>query len=1108
MHRSRRRFSVGLLLRYEATPFLTELRVIGAQDCEVSEKVWPNDERSSCNQWAAYCVIFDASILLTIRRRRLQRPHWRKSRGGLGPHWSYNDPVDPRVVGVNQQPASLRQSAQRSWLNLQPAGKQIRLLEDSRRRLFIPAAVKQLHPPPPPPGQFTVDPSRISRLAVLRRRAGSGSGFFFKCGAGPQGKRSIASTCDTNPLGGGGAVAERLARPPATKANRAQIPSRVTGFSPVGIVPDDGTGWRAFSGISHIYPAISFRRCSVLTSITHVGSQDLAVKRRPNLFTHESFVRHKECRANPARRLNTLAPVFLPAVQNSSNVAGGAAKVKLDRVGDERLPALTRAATCFNTRSATMCLCLSYKIKDHRHVHGEITMGSDGRSGGSISLRRLIKVLSQMFTRHFHFNVKKVNCFLSGATVTEWLACSPPTKANRVQSPAGSLPDFRRWESCRTMPLVGGELPFPPALSFRRRSLFTSITLIGSQDHDVDSRPNLFTHCFIFVIANFLWRTPDIVPGRRTDPLVHTGRCREEGINSQLEGLISELTQPPRPFLHRPSPQTTRILPPNELFWAFKIEKRGNDKGDTNTHHQCLITPTLKACIPVPRVNDKRPVFAVCSEHTALAEPTFPFLHPLPASPAKLPDTRLDATSRFNATFPAQLRGANLLSIFSRSKQLCLRFDRCGELKSAARGGEIHRVSSILCPRCRSKNNTFTALRCGAKEHRPEASVTRGTWKPSNTRWTFNDVRSHRPLCRRMFIARAAGGLNPVAAKWLRRSPPTTAMRVRYPVGSLPDFCIWEWCWTMPLAGGFSRGTPFSPRPCILGSHVMSGDDGHLRVPAGKPVTRRVLPRPGFAPHSTVPISHIVLFSALEANKQEGDKGYSATGIWCAVATKRKARNWRAMFSSCCVYLWDLNQSRTHPNRRYSRSQLQSTTHTPLATTDCSRNQPPEPTRNVTARTARSHTCSTVAERRRGSRKPAHVPPRRTMFNPRLGHSRIFACENRAGRCRYWAPGFLGDLPFTPAPSFRRCSILTSITLIGSQDLAFKSHPNLFHSLVLEEIARALKLIFRKFHSAAQRRRRETQMSCDVMSTLVLLGITATLVGREQKPIVDVRLVE
>ncbi|KAJ8874925.1 hypothetical protein PR048_022815 [Dryococelus australis] len=73
------------------------------------------------------------------------------------------------------------------------------------------------------------------------------------------------------------------------------------------------------------------------------------------------------------------------------------------------------------------------------------------------------------------------------------LACSPPTKTDRVQSPVGS-PDFRKWESCWTMTLVGGfsrESPVSPALSFR--SIFTSITLIGSQDLAVKSRPNIFT---------------------------------------------------------------------------------------------------------------------------------------------------------------------------------------------------------------------------------------------------------------------------------------------------------------------------------------------------------------------------------------------------------------------------------------------------------------------------------------------------------------------------------------------------------------------------------------------------------------------------------------
>ncbi|KAJ8881007.1 hypothetical protein PR048_017480 [Dryococelus australis] len=154
-----------------------------------------------------------------------------------------------------------------------------------------------------------------------------------------------------------------------------------------------------------------------------------------------------------------------------------------------------------------------------------------------------------------------------GVALVERLDCSPPNNANRVQSPARSLPNFRKWESCRTMPLVGrfcrgspdspdltfrrcsiltpfhphrlsrllnstrfwllcepksnpGSIPgrvtpdfcmwescrkmplvggfsrgysVSPILSFRRCSILTSIILIGSQDLDVQSRPNLFT---------------------------------------------------------------------------------------------------------------------------------------------------------------------------------------------------------------------------------------------------------------------------------------------------------------------------------------------------------------------------------------------------------------------------------------------------------------------------------------------------------------------------------------------------------------------------------------------------------------------------------------
>ncbi|KAJ8872842.1 hypothetical protein PR048_026458 [Dryococelus australis] len=61
--------------------------------------------------------------------------------------------------------------------------------------------------------------------------------------------------------------------------------------------------------------------------------------------------------------------------------------------------------------------------------------------------------------------------------------------------------DFHMWDSGRTMSLVGEfsrGSPVSPALSFRRCSIRTSITLIGSQDMDVKSRPNIFTHSTSF----------------------------------------------------------------------------------------------------------------------------------------------------------------------------------------------------------------------------------------------------------------------------------------------------------------------------------------------------------------------------------------------------------------------------------------------------------------------------------------------------------------------------------------------------------------------------------------------------------------------------------
>ncbi|KAJ8875168.1 hypothetical protein PR048_023063 [Dryococelus australis] len=68
--------------------------------------------------------------------------------------------------------------------------------------------------------------------------------------------------------------------------------------------------------------------------------------------------------------------------------------------------------------------------------------------------------------------------YYRGSAVAERLVYSPPTKANRVQSPVGPLPDFRKRESCRKMLLVGGfsrGSPVLPAIAFRRCSILTSL---------------------------------------------------------------------------------------------------------------------------------------------------------------------------------------------------------------------------------------------------------------------------------------------------------------------------------------------------------------------------------------------------------------------------------------------------------------------------------------------------------------------------------------------------------------------------------------------------------------------------------------------------------
>ncbi|KAJ8893207.1 hypothetical protein PR048_005793 [Dryococelus australis] len=95
------------------------------------------------------------------------------------------------------------------------------------------------------------------------------------------------------------------------------------------------------------------------------------------------------------------------------------------------------------------------------------------------------------------------NFTLNGATVAEQLACSPPTQ-DYLGSIRGRVTQyFRMWESCRTVPLVGGfswRSPISSALAFWRCSILASLHPRRLSRLCL----NLFTHVTALIFRRYL----------------------------------------------------------------------------------------------------------------------------------------------------------------------------------------------------------------------------------------------------------------------------------------------------------------------------------------------------------------------------------------------------------------------------------------------------------------------------------------------------------------------------------------------------------------------------------------------------------------------------
>ncbi|KAJ8890028.1 hypothetical protein PR048_009534, partial [Dryococelus australis] len=158
------------------------------------------------------------------------------------------------------------------------------------------------------------------------------------------------------------------------------------------------------------------------------------------------------------------------------------------------LDAKERDGTQVHPNQSARCPATNWQ----RRKQGESRPPASGRPedtrGGDviIALRVVVVLIQEGGGGGGERSLAKAAAVLRGA-VAEWLAHSPPTMANRVQSPTGSLPDFCKWGSCRTRGFSRGS-PVSPGLAFRRCSIFTSVhphRLIG---YKTPVFPNTFIH--------------------------------------------------------------------------------------------------------------------------------------------------------------------------------------------------------------------------------------------------------------------------------------------------------------------------------------------------------------------------------------------------------------------------------------------------------------------------------------------------------------------------------------------------------------------------------------------------------------------------------------
>ncbi|KAJ8894052.1 hypothetical protein PR048_006662 [Dryococelus australis] len=432
------------------------------------------------------------------------------------------------------------------------------------------------------------------------------------------------------------------------------------------------------------------------------------------------------------------------------------------------------------------------------YTHNDVTTGRDqppflppkARVSGHIQRHSLVATGWEKFT--FSLMEDTRTPFpTSGATVAQRLACSPSTKVNRVQTPTRVLPDFRFWESCWTMPLVGGfsqgspfPRPFIPALLHA-----TSITLIGCQGMTFKNSPNVVTSLPAWVVQmHVCLAVLRFLPDK---PSSLARLCKETE-------LLSNCRNVSHPFMGCSFINGRIFLP----VWKCFVRR------DDRIVYMCRVSVVGSAAICRHRLI----VRATIVDRTAIPK-------------------QLKGCSRLNE---------NLATLFVRQYVRCV-----------MEGGRTTAATKRL-----SKTQWFCDI------SRDNRGISRASDRTCPRLNKLDDVRFGNLGCHVMLLQQVEQNKSLVTpTKYLFRGSGGALAGApashqgdtgSIPGGFAPRFShVGIVLDDAACRRAFSRNSRF-PRPPIpaplhprVSLNVMFRDDGHLRVPAGKPITRRVLPRPG-----------------------------------------------------------------------------------------------------------------------------------------------------------------------------------------------------------------------------------------------------------------------